>query len=42
MRNSCNVLIGKHEEKRPFGTPMRTWKDNIKMDLMEIHWEGVQ
>jgi hypothetical protein len=25
----------------PFGKPRRRWEDNIRMDLMEIGWEGV-
>ena len=36
------VLVGKPEEKRPFGRPRRRWEDNIKMDLREVggggHW----
>jgi hypothetical protein len=26
-------LVGKPEEKRPFGGPRRKWEDNIKMDV---------
>jgi hypothetical protein len=29
-------LVGRPEGKRPLGRPRRRWKDNIKMDLMEI------
>jgi hypothetical protein len=29
-------LIGKPEEKRPFGRPGCRWEDNIRMDLREI------
>jgi len=29
-------LVGKPEEKRPFGRPRRRWEDNIKMDLQEV------
>ena len=37
------VLVGKLEEKRPLGRPRRRWKDNIKMELMDVdsdygHW----
>jgi hypothetical protein len=32
---------GKPEEKRPLGIPRRRWVDNIKMDLREIGWRGV-
>jgi hypothetical protein len=34
-------LVGKLEGKRPFGRPRRRWEDNIRMDLKEIGWEGV-
>jgi hypothetical protein len=33
--------IGKPEGKRPLGRPSRRWVDNIKMDLREIGWVGV-
>ena len=29
-------LVGKPEEKRPFGRPRHRWEDNIKMDLQEM------
>jgi len=41
MRNFCNILIGKPEGKRSLGRSRRRWKDNIRMDLREIGWEGV-
>jgi hypothetical protein len=28
-------------EKRPLGTPRCRWVDNIKMDLRETGWDGV-
>jgi hypothetical protein len=34
-------MVGKPEEKRPFGRPRRRWENNIRMDLREIGWEGV-
>jgi hypothetical protein len=34
-------LVGKPEEKRPLGRPRRRWEDNIKMDLREIGWAGI-
>jgi hypothetical protein len=33
--------VGKSVEKRPFGRNGGRWKDNIRMDLTEIGWEGV-
>jgi hypothetical protein len=32
---------GKPEGKRPLGRPRRRWMDNIKMDLGERGWCGV-
>jgi hypothetical protein len=29
------------ESQRPLGRPRRKWVDNIKMDLREIGWDGV-
>jgi hypothetical protein len=39
--NAHNILVGEPEEKRPLGRPRRRWEDNIRMDLREIEWEGV-
>jgi len=33
--------LGKPEGKRPLGRPRHRWEDNIKMDLQEVGWEGV-
>jgi hypothetical protein len=33
--------VGKPEGKRPLGRPRRRWVDNIKMDLGEVGWDGV-
>jgi hypothetical protein len=33
--------VGKPEGKRPLGRPRRRWVNNIKMDLREIGWDGV-
>jgi hypothetical protein len=40
-RNAYRLLVGKPEEKRPLGRPRRRWVDNIKIDLLEIGWGGV-
>jgi hypothetical protein len=37
--NSCRILVGKPEGKRPMRTPRRRWEDNIKMDIRYIHWD---
>jgi hypothetical protein len=39
--NAYKILVGKPEGKKPLGRPRRTWVDNIKMDLREIGWDGV-
>jgi hypothetical protein len=33
--------VGMPEGKRPLGRPSRRWVDNIKMDLREIEWDGM-
>jgi hypothetical protein len=40
-RNAYRLLVGKPEGKRPLGRPRRRWVDNIKIDLLEIGWGGV-
>jgi hypothetical protein len=41
MRNSYSISVGKPEGKRQLGRPKRRWEDNVRMDLREIGWEGV-
>jgi hypothetical protein len=33
--------VGNPEGKRPLGRLRRRWVDNIKMDLREIEWDGM-
>jgi hypothetical protein len=33
--------VGNPEEKRPLGRPRRRWVDNIKKDIREIGWYGM-
>jgi hypothetical protein len=40
-RNAWSLLLGKSEGKRPLGRLRRRWVDNIKMDLLDIVWGGV-
>jgi hypothetical protein len=40
-RNAYRILMGKPEGKRPLGGLIRMWVDNIKMDLREIGWDGM-
>ena len=37
----CRVLVGKPKGKRPLGRRRRRWQDNIKMDLQEVMWKGM-
>jgi hypothetical protein len=40
-RNAYRILVGKPEGKRPLGRPRCRWANNIKMDLREIGWDGM-
>jgi hypothetical protein len=40
-RNVYRILVGKPEGKRPLGRPRHRWVDNIKMDLRETGWDGM-
>jgi hypothetical protein len=40
-RNAYRILVEKPEGKRPLGRPRCRWVDNIKIDLREIEWDGV-
>jgi hypothetical protein len=39
--NAYRILVGKPEGKRSLGRPRCKWEDNIKMDLGEIRWCGI-
>jgi hypothetical protein len=40
-RNAYRMLVGKPEGKRPLGRPRCRWVENIKIDLREIGWGGI-
>jgi hypothetical protein len=40
-RNAYRLLVEKPEGKKPLGRPRRRWVVNIKIDLLEIGWGGV-
>jgi hypothetical protein len=40
-RDAYRIFVGKPEGKRPLGRQRRTWVDNIKIDLREIEWDGM-
>jgi hypothetical protein len=41
IRNTYNILVARPEGKRSLGKPRGRWVDNIRMDLRDIGWEGV-
>jgi hypothetical protein len=41
-RNAYRLLVGKLEGKRPLRRPICRWVYNIKMDLGDIGWGGVE
>jgi hypothetical protein len=41
VRGACNICVGKPEGRRQVGRPRHKWEDNIKMDLREIGFGGV-
>jgi hypothetical protein len=40
-RGVYRSLVEKPEGKRPFGRPRVRWEDNIKMDLNEVGYGGM-
>jgi hypothetical protein len=40
-RNLCRILVGKPVRKRPLGKPRCRCVDNIKMDLRDTEWGGM-
>jgi hypothetical protein len=40
-RDSCRVLVGKHDGKISLGTRRHRWSDNIKMNLKVVGWDNV-
>jgi hypothetical protein len=40
-RNAYRILVRKPGGNRPLGRPRRRWVDNVKIDLIEIEWDGV-
>jgi len=41
MRNTYKLLVGISEGKRSLGRHRCRWEDNIRIDLREIGWKGV-
>jgi hypothetical protein len=40
-RSTDGILTGKPEERDPLGRPSLEWDDDIKMDIREVAWDGV-
>jgi hypothetical protein len=39
--NIYRIFVENPEGKSPLGRPIRRWVDNIKMDLREVGWGGM-
>jgi hypothetical protein len=42
LTNTCNILVGKPEGKRPLGRQRRGWENNIKIYFKENVWQDVE
>jgi hypothetical protein len=40
-KKCMKYLVGKPKGKRPLIRPRHRWEDNIRMELKEVGWEGV-
>jgi hypothetical protein len=40
-RGAYRALVGKPLARTSLGRPRRGWEDNIKMDLREVGWGGM-
>jgi hypothetical protein len=40
-RTAYRIRVVEPEGKRPVERPRSRWVDNIKMDLREIEWDGI-
>jgi hypothetical protein len=40
-RGAYRILVGRPEGRRQLGRPRHRWEDNIKMDLQEVGWVGM-
>jgi hypothetical protein len=40
-KKAYRILVGKSEGKTPLGRPRRWWVGNIRIDLGEIGWDGM-
>jgi hypothetical protein len=40
-RGAYRILVGRTEGRRPLGRPRCRWENNIKVDLQEVGWVGM-
>jgi hypothetical protein len=40
-RNAYRILVGNPKGRRPLEKPVYKWDDNIKMDVKQIGWVGL-
>jgi hypothetical protein len=40
-RGAYRILVKRPEGRKPLGRPRRRWEDDIKMDLQEVGWGGM-
>jgi hypothetical protein len=40
-RIAYTILVRRPEGKRPLGRPRCRWMENIKIDIREIGWDGM-
>jgi hypothetical protein len=41
MRNVYSIFVRNPRGRKPLGRPRRRWKDNIRMYLRKVVWDGV-
>jgi hypothetical protein len=41
-RGANRILVGRPEGRRPLGRPRCRWEDNIKIDLQDVGWWGME
>jgi hypothetical protein len=41
MRSAYKSVVGVPERKRLLGRPRHRWEDNIRMNLREVRWKGM-
>jgi hypothetical protein len=41
MKNVYKILVRMPDAKRPHGRPRDRWKDDTRMDLMQMTWESI-